>query len=82
MVVLWTSEPEVPVTVTVAVPVVAVPDAVSVRVEFTLLLTGGVTGLGEKTAVTPLGRPLAVSVVAELKLFWLVIVIVLVPFVP
>ena len=82
MVVLWTSEPEVPVTVTVAVPVFAVADAVKVRVDVILRVAGGVTGLEEKTAVTPLGRPLAVSVVAELKLFWLVIVIVLVPFVP
>ena len=64
------------------VPVVAVPDAVSVSVEFTLLLAGGVTGLGANAAVTPLGRPEAVKVVAELKLFRLVMVIVLVPFVP
>jgi hypothetical protein len=82
MVVLWTSEPDVPVTVTVAVPVVAVAEAVSVRVEFTLLFAGGVTGFGENAAVTPLGRPVAVRVVAELKLFWLATVIVLVPFVP
>lgn len=82
MVVLWTSEPDVPVTVTVAVPVVAVADAVKVRVDVILLFAGGVTGLGENTAVTPLGKPLAVSVVAELKLFWLVIVIVLVPLLP
>jgi hypothetical protein len=76
------SVPEVPVTVTVAVPVAAVAEAVSVRVEFTLPFAGGVTGLGEKAAVTPLGRPVAVSVVAELKLFWLVMVMVLVPLAP
>ena len=76
------SEPEVPVTVTVAVPVVAVAEAVSVRVEFTLPFAGGVTGLSENAAVTPLGKPVALSVVAELKLFWLVMVIVLVPLVP
>lgn len=58
-----------PVTVTVAAPVVAVADAVSVRVEVTLPLAGGVTGLGENAAVTPLGSPVALSVVAELKLF-------------
>lgn len=69
MVVLWLSEPEVPVTVTVAVPVVAVAEAVSVRVEFALPFAGGVTGLGENPAVTPLGKPEALSVVAELKLF-------------
>lgn len=50
MVVRWLSEPEVPVTVTVAVPRVAVPEAV--------------------------------NVVAELKLFWLAMVIVLVPLAP
>jgi len=82
MLVLWLSEPDVPVTVTVAFPMVALAAAVSVRVEFTLLFAGGVTGFGENCAVTPLGRPVAVSVVAELKLFWLVMVIVLVPLPP
>jgi hypothetical protein len=67
--VVWTNEPEVPVTVTVEVPTVAVPETVSVRVEVALLLAGGVIGLGENAAVTPLGRPEAVKVVAELKLF-------------
>lgn len=62
------SEPDVPVTVTVAAPVVAVAEAVNVSVEFTLPLAGGVTGLVEKAAVTPLGKPVALSVVAELKL--------------
>jgi hypothetical protein len=80
--VLWTSEPEVPVTVTVAVPVVALAAAVSVSVEVALPPAGGVMGLGENAAVTPLGRPEALSVVAELKPFWLVTVIVLVPLVP
>jgi hypothetical protein len=79
MVVLCVSEPEVPVTVTVALPVVAVADAVSVRVDETLPFAGGVTGLVENAAVTPLGKPEALSVVAELKLFWLVMVMVLVP---
>ena len=82
MVVLWLSEPEVPVTVTVALPVVAVADAVRVRVEVALPFAGGVTGLFENAAVTPLGKPVALSVVAELKLFWLVMVIVLVPLLP
>ena len=63
------SVPEVPVTVTVAVPVVAVAEAVNVSVEVALPLAGGVTGLVENAAVTPLGKPVAVSVVAELKLF-------------
>lgn len=61
---------------------VAVADAVSVSVDVTLPFAGGVTGLVENAAVTPLGRPLALNVVAELKLFWLVMVIVLVPLAP
>ena len=76
------SAPEVPVTVTVALPVVAVPDAVSVRVDVALPFAGGVTGLVENAAVTPLGKPEALSVVAELKLFRLVMVMVLVPLEP
>ena len=76
------SEPEVPVTVTVAVPTVAVADAISVSVEVTVPFASGVTGLVENVAVTPLGKPVALSVVAELKLFWLVMVIVLVPLLP
>jgi len=47
-VVVWTSEPEVPVTVTLVVPVVAVADAVKVKVEVALPFAGGVTGLVEK----------------------------------
>ena len=82
MVVLCEVEPEVPVMVTVAVPTVAVEDAVSVRVEVALPFAGGVTGFVEKLAVTPEGRPLALSVVAELNPFWLVMVIVLVPLLP
>lgn len=64
------------------VPKVAVAEAVSVRVEVTLPFAGGVTGFGENPAVTPLGNPVALSVVAELKLLVLVMVIVLVPFAP
>ena len=75
-------DPEVPVIVTVAVPTVALAEAVNVRVEFVLPFAGGVTGLGEKAAVTPLGKPEALSVVAELKPPVLVTVIVLVPLVP
>src|SRR5271157_3042289 len=68
--------------VTVAVPVVAAPVAVSVRVEVVLPLAGGVTGFGTNAAVTPLGRPEALSVVAELKPPTLPTVMVLVPFPP
>jgi hypothetical protein len=69
IVALFVSEPEVPVTVTVAVPMVAEEEAVSVRVDVALPFALGVTELGEKLAVTPLGRPVALNVVAELKLF-------------
>ena len=68
--------------VTVAAPTVALEEAVSVRVEVALPLAGGVTGLVEKLAVTPEGRPLALNVVAELKPPVPVIVIVLVPLAP
>lgn len=68
--------------VTVAAPTVAVEEAVSVRVEVALPLAGGVTGLVENAAVTPLGRPLALNVVAELNPPVLVTVIVLVPLAP
>ncbi len=68
--------------VTVAVPVVAVLEAVSVRVEFALPFAGGVTGLVENAAVTPLGRPEALSVVAESKPLRLVMLMVLVPLEP
>jgi len=72
-VVVWTSVPEVPVMVTVTVPVVAVPLAVNVR---TLVL---VTGLVPNKAVTPDGRPDAVSVAPPVKPLTGVRVIVLVP---
>jgi hypothetical protein len=75
-------EPEVPVIVTVAVPTVAVEEAVSVRVEVALPFAGGVTGFVENVAVTPEGRPLALSVVAESKPPVLVTVMVLVPLLP
>jgi hypothetical protein len=79
MVALWLSEPEVPVTVTVAAPVLAVEEAVRVSVEVTLPFGAGVTGLGENAAVTPVGSPVALRVTAELKLLVLVMVMVLVP---
>jgi hypothetical protein len=82
MVVVCVVDPETPEIVTVAVPVVAVPEAVSVKVEVAVPFAGGVTGLAENAAVTPLGNPVALSVVAELNPFRLVIVIVLVPFDP
>ena len=75
-------DPDVPVTVRVAVPTVAVEDAVSVRTEVALPLAGGVTGFTENAAVTPLGSPETLSVVAESNPFWLATVIVLVPLAP
>ena len=78
---MWLSKPDAPVTVTLVVPVAAVAEAVRVNVELTLLLLGGVTGVVEKPAVTPLGRPEAESAVAALKPFKLVTVMELVPFV-
>jgi len=82
IVVVCVVDPDVPVIVTVAVPVVADEEAVSVNVEVAFPLAGGVTGFGENAAVTPLGNPDALNVVAELKPFRLVMVIVLVPLPP
>jgi hypothetical protein len=82
MVVVCVVAPDVPVMVTVAVPVVAVEEAVRVKVEVAVPFAGGVTGFGENVAVTPLGRPEALSVVAALKPFKLVMVTVLLPLEP
>ena len=68
--------------VTVAAPNVALAEAVRVSVEVALPFAAGVTGLVENAAVTPVGRPVAVSVVAELKPPVLVMVMVLVPLAP
>lgn len=82
IVVVCVVEPEVPVMVTVAAPVVAVAEAVSVKVDVAVPFAGGVTGLVENAAVTPLGNPEALSVVAALNPFKLVTVMVLLPLVP
>jgi len=76
------SEPEVPVIVTVAAPMVAVAEAVRVSVEVAVPFAAGVTGLVENAAVTPLGRPEALRVVAELKPPVLEMVIVPAPLLP
>ena len=68
--------------VTVAAPTVALDDAVSVSVEVAVPFAAGVTGLVENAAVTPLGNPDALNVVAELNPPVLVMVIVLVPLAP
>ena len=62
-VVLAVVEPLVPVMVTVAVPTVAVLDAVNVRV----LPADPVTEVGLKLAVTPDGSPLALNATVPLK---------------
>jgi len=70
------------VIVTVEVPIVAVEVAVKVSVEVAVPLAGGVTGFVENAAVTPEGKPDALSVVAALNPLRLVTVMVLVPFPP
>jgi hypothetical protein len=67
---VWLKAPEVPVTVTVLVPVVAVLLAASVKV------------LPANAAVTPLGTPDAVKVTALLKPLEGVVVMVLEPLAP
>jgi hypothetical protein len=76
IVVVFDKLPEVPVMVTVDVPVVAVPLAVSVNV---LVV---VAGFALNDAVTPLGNPEADKVALPLKPFCGVTVIVLAPLVP
>jgi len=61
----WESDPEFPVTVKEVVPAAA-PEVV-VRVN--VALDGGVMEAGEKLPLTPLGRPLTESEIAELKPF-------------
>jgi hypothetical protein len=73
---VWVRLPDIPVTVTVAEPTVAVLKAVSVN---TLLL---VALAGLKDAVTPAGRPLAERATDPLKLLSGVTVMVLVPLAP
>jgi hypothetical protein len=75
-VVVVVKPPDVPVTVSETVPVVAVLLAVRVKVLVLAVL------LGLKEAVTPLGRPDADKVTLPLKPFCGVTVIVLVPAVP
>ena len=68
------------VTVTVAVPAVAVLPAESVRVE--LPLPGAAIEVGLKLAVTPEGKPEADSETAELKPPLTVVEMVLLPEAP
>jgi len=72
--------PPVAVTVTFAVPVVAVVVAENVNVE--LPLPGAAMDAGVKLAVTPVGRPEADKDTAELKPPLTVVEIVVLPEVP
>jgi hypothetical protein len=75
-VVVWLSVPLVPVTVTVADPVVAVVEAVKVRVLVP------VVDAGLKLAVTPAGKPLAARATEPVKPFSGLTVMVLLPDAP
>jgi len=68
------SDPEVPISSMVVVPVGARRVALHVIVTFTLPLAGGVTGLAEAVADTPLGNSFTLNVTAEWKPFTLVTV--------
>ncbi len=68
--------PDVPVMVTVAVPVVTAPLEVSVNVLVPVVL------LGLKEAVTPLGKPEADKLTLPVKPFCGATVIVLAPLLP
>ena len=76
MVAVWVSEPDTPVTVTVAVPWAAELLAVKVKVLVPVVLAG----LNE--AVTPLGNPEADRLTLPVKPLCGVTVTVLVPFDP
>ena len=71
--VVFVREPEVPVMVSITLPVAAVALAVSVKVLVE------VVGFGLNDAVTPVGNPVADNVTLPLKPFAGVMVIALVP---
>src|SRR5208282_832182 len=75
-VVVFDKLPDWPAMVTMVMPVVALPEAVSVKM---LVL---VAGLGLKDAVTPVGKPVADKVTVLLKPFSGVTVMVLEPLAP
>jgi len=70
----FVSDPEVPISSMVEVPVGARLVALHVTVTFTLPFAGGVTGLAEAVADTPLGNSFTLNVTAELNPFTLVTV--------
>jgi hypothetical protein len=70
----FVSDPEVPISSMVVVPVGARLEALHVIVTFTLPFAGGVTGLADAVADTPLGNSLTLKSTAELNPFTLVTV--------
>ena len=68
------SDPEVPISSMVVVPVGARLVALHVRVTFTLPFAGGVTGLAEAVAETSVGNSFTLNVTAEWNPFTLVMV--------
>ena len=70
----FVSDPEVPISSMVEVPVGARREALHLMVTFTLPFAGGVTGLADAVADTPLGNPLTLKETAELNPFRLVTV--------
>ena len=75
----WLSDPEVPISSMVEVPIVARREALNVMVTLAVPFAGGVTGLAVAVADTPLGNALALNSTAEWKPFWLVMVRVIDP---
>jgi hypothetical protein len=71
---LLLSEPEVPISSMVVVPVGARREALQVIVTVALPLAGGVTGFAEAVADTPLGNSFTLKSTAELNPFTLVMV--------
>jgi hypothetical protein len=59
------SDPEVPINSMVVVPVGARLEALHVMVTFELPFAGGVTGLAEAVAETPLGNSFTLKLTAE-----------------
>lgn len=70
----FSSDPEVPISSMVVVPVGARLVALHVMVTLTLPFAGGVTGLAEAVADTPLGNSFTLNVTAEWNPFTLVTV--------
>src|SRR5580692_12263695 len=70
----FVSDPEVPINSMVVVPVGARLEALHVMVTFTLPFAGGVTGLAEAVADTPLGNSFTLNSTEEWNPFTLVTV--------